>query len=79
MFGLYVWFVCLKMPVQIIGKPQPATPSQPATPGTALECQQYRESNNRAHKRPNAGLVAASDAMYRKCQKTIISTIAFYI
>lgn len=28
-------------PVEIIGKPQPATPSQPATPGTALECQQY--------------------------------------
>ncbi|KAJ8259699.1 hypothetical protein GJAV_G00172400 [Gymnothorax javanicus] len=26
---------------QIIGKPQPAAPSQPATPGTALECQQY--------------------------------------
>ncbi|XP_056588859.1 RNA-binding protein 10 [Triplophysa dalaica] len=30
-----------QMPVQIIGKPQPATRSQPATPGTALECQQY--------------------------------------
>ncbi|XP_052449769.1 RNA-binding protein 10-like isoform X2 [Carassius gibelio] len=28
-------------PVEIIGKPQPATPNQPATPGTALECQQY--------------------------------------
>ncbi|XP_067302931.1 RNA-binding protein 10 isoform X2 [Pseudorasbora parva] len=27
--------------VEIIGKPQPATPNQPATPGTALECQQY--------------------------------------
>ncbi|XP_016369148.1 RNA-binding protein 10-like [Sinocyclocheilus rhinocerous] len=26
-------------PVEIIGKPQPATPNQPATPGTALECQ----------------------------------------
>ncbi|XP_035243681.1 RNA-binding protein 10 isoform X2 [Anguilla anguilla] len=26
---------------EIIGKPQPATPSQPATPGTALEYQQY--------------------------------------
>ncbi|XP_016363086.1 RNA-binding protein 10-like isoform X2 [Sinocyclocheilus anshuiensis] len=28
-------------PVEIIGKPQPATLNQPATPGTALECQQY--------------------------------------
>ncbi|KAK2885910.1 hypothetical protein Q8A67_016747 [Cirrhinus molitorella] len=27
--------------VEIIGKPQPATLNQPATPGTALECQQY--------------------------------------
>uniref|UniRef100_A0A9J7ZXB7 RNA binding motif protein 10 n=1 Tax=Cyprinus carpio carpio TaxID=630221 RepID=A0A9J7ZXB7_CYPCA len=27
--------------VEIIGKPQPAIPNQPATPGTALECQQY--------------------------------------
>ncbi|KAG9353186.1 hypothetical protein JZ751_017762 [Albula glossodonta] len=26
---------------EIVGKPQPATPSQPATPGTALEYQQY--------------------------------------
>ncbi|XP_051515735.1 RNA-binding protein 10 isoform X2 [Myxocyprinus asiaticus] len=28
-------------PVEIIRKPQPAALSQPATPGTALECQQY--------------------------------------
>ncbi|XP_043080806.1 RNA-binding protein 10 isoform X2 [Puntigrus tetrazona] len=28
-------------PVEIVGKPRPATPNQPATPGTALECQQY--------------------------------------
>ncbi|XP_056305418.1 RNA-binding protein 10 isoform X2 [Danio aesculapii] len=28
-------------PVEIIGKPQPAACIQPATPGTALECQQY--------------------------------------
>lgn len=28
-------------PVEIIGKPQPAACVQPATPGTALECQQY--------------------------------------
>ncbi len=35
--------MCLKAPVEIIGKPQPATPNQPATPGTALECQHYRK------------------------------------
>ncbi|XP_028850017.1 RNA-binding protein 10 isoform X3 [Denticeps clupeoides] len=27
--------------VEIVGKPQPAAPSQPATPGTPYECQQY--------------------------------------
>lgn len=36
---------CSKTPVEIIGKPQPALLSQPATPGTALECQQYRKSD----------------------------------
>lgn len=30
--------------VEIVGKPQPATPSQPATPGTEHELQQYRKS-----------------------------------
>lgn len=29
--------------VEIVGKPQPATPSQPATPGTEHELQQYRK------------------------------------
>lgn len=48
-WSVYFVCVCVKTPVQIIGKPQPATPSQPATPGTSLECQQYRKSD-KAHK-----------------------------
>lgn len=30
--------------VEIVGKPQPATPTQPATPGTEHELQHYRKA-----------------------------------
>lgn len=43
----YYYFTVFKSSVisqvEIVGKPQPATPSQPATPGTEHELQQYRK------------------------------------
>lgn len=40
-FGFFM--VSVFKQVEIVGKPQPATPSQPATPGTEHELQQYRK------------------------------------
>lgn len=41
-------FKCSASPqVEIVGKPQPAAPSQPATPGTEQELHQYRKTFGR--------------------------------
>ena len=42
-----LWFFfksCISSQVEIVGKPQPAAPSQPATPGTQHELKQYRKN-----------------------------------
>ena len=43
-FSFLVFKSSVSQQVEIVGKPQPAAPSQPATPGTEHELQQYRKS-----------------------------------
>lgn len=42
-YSFLVFKSSVSQQVEIVGKPQPAAPSQPATPGTEHELQQYRK------------------------------------